>query len=308
MNLSSHQKTEIANKLKEYLSEKELSQAQFCKISDIGEAYVSHIIQGKNKIGKTEIKDKYYLSICKAIDYTIDIKIWRHFNTDNFKMMINKLKWARANAERLVLDGDTGAGKSYTCKKYKQVYPVNTFLIKCDPNDNCKEFSKSIAEEVGVETYGTTSAIIKRVCKKLLTLENACIIIDEAEHVEKKLGYINIFKSMADKLEDEVPFVIVGMDIIKILKKGYEKRKQNFRQTARRFSKRERCDEDIREDIYKICEELGIKNKPVQNFLANRIKNFGELKAIIVDAIEEATKTNKPVSLQLVKTLYDERS
>ena len=306
MKLSTHQKTiEIPSLLKEYLSDKELSQAQFCKASNIGEAYVSQIIQGKTTIAKTEIKDKYYTAICDAIGHSLIVETWRHFNTDNFKIIINKLRWARENKERLVLDGDTGAGKSYACAKYKQKYPANTFLVTCLSIENSKEFCINIAETIGVETHGTSGKIIKRVVKRLLSLDDAFLIIDEAEHIEKKSGYINIIKSLADLLDGKVPVVLAGMDITKILTKGFDKRKQNFRQTARRFSKREKCVESISDDVYRICTELGVKNKHSQNWLANRIHNFGELKTILVAAIEEANQINEPVTTKLLQSVYE---
>lgn len=304
-NLSKFQKTtEIPNAINRYLEEKETSQAQLCKNADVGVAYLSHILQGKLHIGQTEIKDKYYLAFCKAIDYKLTLETWRHFNTVNFMLMINELKKAREKKERLVLDGDTGAGKSYACAKYKQVYPNNTYVVTCSAIENSKEFTINIAETVGVETHGTAGTIIKRVVKELLKKDDAILIIDEAEHIGKKSGYINVIKSIADMLEGKVSVVLVGMGIADILKRGFDRNKQNFRQTARRFAKREKCTDNISEDVINICQELGIKNKPAQNWLANRMRNFGELKALLVDAIDEATKIKQPVTVKLLNTLY----
>ena len=129
------------------------------------------------------------------------------------------------------------------------------------------------------------------------------LIIDEAEHIEKKSGYINIIKALADGLENKVAFGIVGMDINKILQNGYERNKQNFRQTARRFNLREKFDNDITEDIERICEDLGITNKNAQNWLKNRIKNFGDLEIIIKEAFKESEKTGEPITERLLKTL-----
>ena len=129
------------------------------------------------------------------------------------------------------------------------------------------------------------------------------LIIDEAEHIEKKSGYINIIKALADGLENKVAFGLVGMDINKILQNGYDRNKQNFRQTARRFNLREKFDNDIIEDIERICEDLGITNKNAQNWLKNRIKNFGDLEIIIKEAFKESEKIGEPITDRLLKTL-----
>nr|BFF39041.1 hypothetical protein BACY1_08460 [Tenacibaculum mesophilum] len=303
-NLSKFQKeTEIPNAIKRYLEDVGTNQTQLGRDAKVGEAYMSHILQGKTHIGKTAIKDKYYLALCNAIGYEVKVEIWRHFNTNNFKTIINELKKARRNKTRLVIDADTGAGKTYACKMYKQKYPVGTFVVKCSAIENSKEFAINIAEVVGVETHGTAGKIIKRVAKKLLSLDEAILIIDEGEHIGKKSGYINIIKSTADLLEEKVPFVILGMGINEILRKGFERNKQNFRQTARRFSKRETCEQSIAEDVVKICEELNL-SKTVQNWFANRMRNFDEFKVLVVEAITEAKKLSQPVTVRLLTELY----
>lgn len=304
-NLNNFQKTtEIPNAINRYLREKDTSQAQLCKNADVGEAYLSHILQSKTHIGPTEIKDKYYLALCEAVGYKLTIETWRHHDTYNYMLIISKLKEARANKERLVLDGDTGAGKSYACARYKLLHPNNTYVVTCSAIENSKEFTINIAENVGVSTQGTAGAIVKRVVRELLKKEDAILVIDEAEHIGKKSGYINVIKSLADMLEGKVSVVLVGMGIADILRKGFERNKQNFRQTARRFAKREKCLDDISEDVVSICNDLGITNKPAQNWLANRMHNFGELKIMLVDAISEAKKTKQPVSVKLLNSLY----
>ncbi|CAA0159428.1 conserved hypothetical protein [Tenacibaculum maritimum] len=304
-NLSKFQKEqEIPTAIKQYLADKESNQAKLARAAKIGETYVSQILQGKTHIGKTEIKDKYYIALCKAIDYEIDTSIWRHFNTNNFKRIVNEIKKTREKKGRSALDADTGAGKSYACYKYKQKYPNGTYLVKCYAIENSKEFAINIAEVVGVETHGTAGSIIKRVAKKLLADDDAILLIDEAEHIGKKSGYINIIKSLADLLEEQVAIVLIGMGITDILRIGFERNKQNFRQTARRFSKREKCDQSISEDIIKICDELGIKSIAAKNWLAKRMKNYDEFKVLVVDAITEASSLNQQVTVELLNTLY----
>ncbi len=281
------------------------SQAQLAKMAGVGAAYVTQILQGKTHIGETQIKDKYYIDLCKAIDYEITVKKWRHFNTANYMLQFTEVENARENKTRLVVDGDTGSGKSYFCKKYKKTKPNNTFIVKCLAVENSKEFAKNIAGVVGVETIGTAGVIIKKIADKLRNLDgDAILIIDEAEHIGNKSGYINIIKSLADLLEDKVAFVLIGMDISKILQRGFERKKQNFRQTARRFAKRVECFDDIADDIRNICNELSITNKNVQKWLINRVHNFDELRVVIFDALEESEKSGAEISVQMLNQLY----
>ena len=309
MILNEYQKTtEIPEALRRYMEETGHTQADISRVSGVGASYLNHIAQGKmivsNKNGGSEIKDIYYLMLCEAILYPLKQEVWRHFNTYNFKQSINRIKSARTEKLRFTIDGDTGAGKTHACREYQKKYPKETYIVTCSAIENSKEFAKNIAEAVDVSTIGTAGTIIKEVIKKLTKqCDNALLIIDEAEHIEKKSGYINIIKALADGLENKVAFGLVGMDINKILQNGYERNKQNFRQTARRFNLREKFDNDITEDIENICEDLGITSKNAQNWLKNRIKNFGDLEIIIKEAFKEAEKTNEPITDKLLKTL-----
>ncbi len=305
MKLTEYQKlTEIPAAIKRYLDEKNSSQAQLAKNAKVGEAYVVQILKRRTHIGETQIKDKYYLDLCKAIGYSVTVQRWRHFDTSNFMLQYTSVKAARENKTRLVIDGDTGSGKSYFCETYKKAEPVNTFVVKCLAIENSKEFAKNIAEVVGVKTVGTAGVIIKRIAEKLYSLDDALLIIDEAEHIGNKSGYINIIKSLADLLEDKVAFVLIGMDIAKILQRGFDRNKQNFRQTARRFAKRVLCFDDIADDIRNICNELSITNKNVQRWLINRVHNFGELKVMLLEALEESEKSGVEISVQMLNELY----
>ncbi len=302
--LTKKQKTEqIPQAIERYLVEKETSQAQLARVSKVSEAYISHILQGKLVIGSTEIKDKYYLAICKTIGFVIDTEVWQHFNTQNFKLIINQLQEARRSKSRVAIDGDTGAGKTYACTQYKNRYPTGTYVVKCSAIENSKEFAVNIGEVVGVETHGTANAIIKRVIRKLTSIDDAFLIIDEAEHIEKKQGYINIIKTLADYLEHRVGFALLGMNIAQILQRGYERNKQNFRQTARRFGKRELCDKNIAADVENICLTLGITDSRVHNWLINRIQNFGDLENIIKEAFKEVEKSGQKVTVSLLNSL-----
>lgn len=304
--LNNFQKTtEIPQAILRYLDEKGTNQAQLARNAGIGEAYVSHIVKGKTVIAKSEIKDKYYRALCEAIGYNLTPN-WKHFNTTYFAQIIIAIKEARANRTRVCIDGDTGAGKTHACKEYQKRYPNETYLVTCSAIENSKEFAKNIAEAVGVETIGTAGTIIKKVIKKLNSADDAVLLIDEAEHIGNKTGYINIIKTLADGLNGKVGFVLLGMGINTIFQKGFERRKQNFRQTARRFGNREYLNEaDFKDDVVKICEELGITNQAAQTFLVNRIQNFGDLESIVRYALKASEKLGKEVNTTILKSWYE---
>lgn len=306
MQLNETQKTIIIpNYIQAYLGEKNIKAAELARMAKVSEGYMSQIVNGKTIHGNTVIKDKYYQSICKIIGYTMSPVAWQHFDTGNYKQIMAKIAEARAYKKRLTIDGDTGAGKTHGCRRYKIENPTETFVVTCSAMENGKEFAMNIAEVVGVETHGTGATIIKRVVRKLLvSCDDPVLIIDEAEHIGKRQGYINVIKALADALDEKVSIILVGMGINNILKKAYERNKPVFRQTARRFGEREICFDDISTDISNICITLGITNKSVHNWLINRVKNFGDLRYLINKAFDEALKSNCEIDTQLLNSIY----
>ena len=295
--------TIIPQQIAKYFENTGGNQAQLSRDSKVGEAYISQIMQGKTHIGSTEIKDKYYVDLCKAIGYQLKMEVWRHFNTQNFKQMIPTIMESRVEKERFTIDGDTGSGKSHACREYKMKFPMRTYVVTCSAVENSKEFAKNIAEVVGVDSFGTAGTIIKKVIDKLKKEDDVILIIDEAEHIGKKSGYIHVIKSLADGLDRTVSVGLVGMGINKILQDGYEKNKQNFRQTSRRFCNRELLETSIQEDVYKTCEELGLKEESVKKWFANRVRNFGELEVYIKKAFKEAAKSGDKITVSFLNTL-----
>lgn len=294
----------IPTAIDRYLTENETTQVALAQLAGIDKAYVNQIIKGNEMIGKARIADKYYHAIALAIGFKLEKSYWQHFNTFNFKQAIITFENARKKKTRLGVDGDTGLGKSYAAAIYKRKYPAHVFLVKISGIENSKEFAINLANEVGVATTGTKGSIVKRVCEKIKNMgNNPVLIIDEFEN--SKAGNIPTVKAIADELQGYAAVVVIGIDVQKMLLKGAERRKNGFVQTNRRWSFGwTYLDPSIAEDIELICTEIGIINKPAQNWLKARVKDFDSLKNICTTALEEAEKTDQPVTISLLNELY----
>lgn len=294
----------IPSAIEVYLKDNGTTQVALAQLAGIDKAYVNQIIKKNDMIGKAKIADKYYEAIALVIGCKLEKTYWQHFNTFNFKQAIITFENARQKKIRLGLDGDSGLGKTYATTAYKRKYPTSVFVVKCSSIENSKEFAINLANEVGVATTGTKGAIIKRVCQKVKTLgNNPAIIIDEFEN--SKAGNIPTVKTIADELEGYAAVVVIGIDVQKMLEKGAERRKNGFVQTNRRWSFGwTYLDPSIGDDIENICNELGITNKPAQNWLKARVKDFGSLHNICTTVLEEAEKTNQEVTISMLNEFY----
>lgn len=301
------QKTQvIPNALNSYLEEKGIVIEQLAKKMKMSRQYIDEISRGNTHFQKTEIKDKYYEMICDFIGLTLKNEVWRHFNTANYQIITEAINNAKKRKRRVLIDGDTGAGKSYACHSYKKIAPKGTYIVTFSGSGNPREFVRNIAETVGAETNGTAGNIINNIIKHLTTQDfNTVLVIDECEHVQEKVGYINHIKSLADGLEGKCGFVICGMGLKDLLHRRYANHKQNYRQTYSRFSKRVYCTENILADVEAICHDLKL-NIGVCNWLKSYAKDFRMLRDIIEDAFDESEKTGEPISVQMLDELYCE--
>ena len=310
-NLTDLQKGSISISANKYIESQEgkLSQAAFAKLAGIDKAYVNQILNNKTHIGSTKIADKYYLAIANYLGVPITNMSWGHFNTYNFKKIINKLNTARERTERCGIDGKSGKGKTYACEMFKKRYPSNTFYVKCSAIDNAKELAQSIANEVGSSDAGTKGKIIKNACEHLINMgNNPMLIIDEAENLKKPRGAgIEMVKVIADLLEGKVAFAIAGLDVRKILLRGSKRQRQGYMQTNRRFSMGwVECSDLTTDDIDFVCHSLGITNTRALNWIYMNINDYDSLKRICVDAIEEAEKSGREVTKSLLEDLFQE--
>lgn len=305
--LTDEQKVTIISAVKIYLEKHpDVTQVAFAKLVGFDKTFISQLVNDKLTIGKTVIGDKYFNAIASYLKMKINKAVFPHFNTANFKLIINKLNSARSKRERCGVDGKTGLGKTYACEMYKRRYPVNTFLYKCNATDNAKELVQGIAEEVGVSSIGTKGKLVKAICKHLVMMENPPIlIIDEAENLNKNSVGIDVLKVLADNLEGRVALAIVGLDIRKILLDGNNRKRQGYMQTNRRFSFGwVECHEMAPEHILEICTELGITNQSALNWIYLHVKDFDSLKRVCTEAIEEAEKSGLEITAKLLNSLF----
>lgn len=287
-----------------YLDDKQISQAQLARVSGVSDSYVSMIRNRNTHIGKVPIADKYYLQLADTIGLNIERKVWRHFDTENYMQMVVGINNARKSRSRLCIDGGTGSGKTHVCRQYKKNFPNETYVVTSSALETAREFAMNIAETVGVDAMGSVATMIRRIVKKLTRdCNQAALLIDEAEHIKGKAGYIKVIKALADGLEGKAAFVILGMDLNKILNDGAARGRDLYPQTSRRFGKRELCSGNISADIVKICQEMEINNRHVQNWLVQHVTNFGDLEHILTSAVTECAETGRQPDVELIKSL-----
>lgn len=103
----------------------------------------------------------------------------------NTKEILNKVYVAQVTGDILLIYGDAGCGKT-TALKYYRKNNRNVVYIEADvTNNSYRSMLTTIAEETGVNKYGSAAAIMKRLVE-FFDGSNALLIIDEAQHLAPK--------------------------------------------------------------------------------------------------------------------------
>lgn len=177
---------EMRDKLREYMKLSGKTQAVIAKELDYSVAAVSQFLNdkytGDNEEFAARVNQLLNMgavrkSLAKAPDFCMELS--------NTKSMLNQISIAHATNDILLLYGPAGCGKSTACSYYAD-HHKGTVLIEADATTNSPRAVLSlIAEEVGENSRGTTT-IIMRTLVKYFKGSNKLLIIDEAQHLTEK--------------------------------------------------------------------------------------------------------------------------
>lgn len=103
----------------------------------------------------------------------------------NTKEILSKVYIAQITGDILLIYGDAGCGKT-TALKYYEKNNHNVIYIEADvTNNSYRSILTTIAEETGVNRYGSAAAIMKRLVR-YFDGSAALLVIDEAQHLAPK--------------------------------------------------------------------------------------------------------------------------
>lgn len=271
---SEDDKAGIAQKLLEYKSKHNISNAKLGKITGLGQ-YIGYILKGKFEVPsgdtKTPIADSYFALIESFLGEESFV-----VETMNYKMCKATLLESKRYQEVRVIHGKKGAGKTFSIKNFSRENPEHTFIITCAGDMRQRELIIAIGEAIGVDTSGSPMDIRRAIRKKLENQSYPIIIIDEAENLLPK-HYATI-KALYDNLEDIAGIVLVGSH-----KKGKTywdwlqmmsaKSQGCFPQIVSRFSMYPvALGEMVFADCAKMCAYYNIEGKDQQTRLFNDCK------------------------------------
>jgi len=283
--MNDQRKAQIAQGLREYLdSQKDagMSQAKVAKRCNINPAYITSILQGKWNFhpagggGTSKISDAVFLKIQQTLGLNIE-----HFETENYLMVFSTCLEAKVERQWRIIDGATGAGKSFAAERFARLQSKETFLIRCKNAMNAKEFMQAIARAVGASEVGTRHRICTAIAERLLMMSDPLLIIDESEALFKRTseGGFGAIKDICDEVIGRVGIVLIGANgFLEQLQLRAANLRSCFPQVVSRFATEPvKLEVVSRQDVEMIGPSFGVTGKKELDSLYDTTANFREL-------------------------------
>lgn len=304
------QKNEIIRTASAYMDEKNVSQNELARISGVNASYLSSMLKGvftfvNARNGKeSDIDDKFFVMLAKHVGCKIEKDYWPLVETDQFLDIVKELTEAKNGAGTRIIVGETGCGKSYSVQRFFRAYPLGTYIITCNQNDNISDLIRKIQTALKVSFEGTVSYKIDRISMELSRLADnnyhPILIFDESEYLTIR-GLLSI-KTIYDYLKGICAIVMIGTnDILNKLEKS--SRKEGMPQFIRRFKAGIRNVRPIDRTFSQFFKEREI-NKDLSRLLRMNADNYGELSDYLEPALREADKRGIPLTRELFESMF----
>lgn len=278
------QKQQIATALDAYLAAHKadgMSQNKVAGLAGVSAGYLSQIINANwNSVpvagGKTIcISDQVFRKVQAFLGLSLEV-----FQTKNYMDIFITLDDARRNAGYYIIDGDTGAGKTFAITEFQRQNPATVYVVKCANSMTATNMVRKMAEVVGVGMTGEVSGRIQAIAAKLNREGNAVLVFDESEVMVKKSKAFGFIKDLYDLVEGRTGIVIAGANgILDKLRVKASYNVESFPQVLRRFGANPvmlSAGIDLI-DATDICATYGITARRDVNALVASCENYGTL-------------------------------
>jgi DNA transposition AAA+ family ATPase len=268
----------------------------------IPKLYVSKIKNGifevyNNTTQKsTVIADEYFYRIAEAIGMMARSGSGLHWETFNFQQVQLISKRAQRKKMRVLLEGDTGSGKTYGLEHY-QIHVDKVIYIKATRSMTERNLLQAILKKLSIrDDIRGARNMINAIRHTLTGTPGYLLIIDEAEYLKNNL--FHVIKEIADFTEGKCGFILSGLGISSIIKRHSERKRMGFPQLRRRFFPNRVVlpDRIERSEKEKICMDSGITDKTAINVISQICNDFDMLSQVVSEVISWQKSSNRKVN------------
>ena len=147
-----------------------------------------------------------------------DIETKYAFETDDFKILKNRLEFVKENKTMALITGNPGMGKTFTIRNFFNELNSNLYKVVyiCMSTITTYEFYRQLCFELGIEPSFKKVDMFREIQERILNLSkdkkiNVIIVLDEAQYL--KTGILNDLKILLNFDMDSknyISLILVG--------------------------------------------------------------------------------------------------
>lgn len=227
------------------------------KLTGVSVTNINHVINDKWEA----ISDTMWRNIGSQVGF--ENVGWHNVNTRNFETLSSILMDAQMNHNVYAVVGEAGCGKSATNKHYSDQYQLS-YLLECSEFWNRKYFLEELLASMGENCEGLNVAeMVNTVVKKLKSLPNPLIILDEADKLTDSVLYF--FITLYNKTKGHCGIVLTATDHLeKRITKGVRLNRKGYKEIKSRLgNKFIKLRNANKADVTGICNANGVTDLEV---------------------------------------------
>lgn len=151
-----------------------------------------------------------------------DIETKYAFETEDFKILKNRLNFVKENKTMALITGNPGMGKTFVIRNFLNELNRNLYKVIyiCMSTITTMEFYKQLCYELGIEPPFKKIDMFREIQSQILTLSkdkkiNVIIVLDEAQYLKPAiLNDLKILLSFDLDSKNYVSLILVGQPVL----------------------------------------------------------------------------------------------
>ena len=225
------EKQEIADRVKEYVGNKESQRQAAATLRGVSSATLSQIINGKWEL----ISDEMWRTVATQVGY--DTNRWVLVQTEGYDRMYKIMEDSQLNHLCMAVVGDAGCGKSQAIKSYAD-RNRNVLVLSCSEYWNRKHFLTELLKTMGVESAGYTVVdMMSDAVYHLKRRDGVLLVLDEADKLSDQV--LHFFITLYNQLEDHVGILLCATQFLqKRIERGVRNDRKGYKEIYSRVGRK----------------------------------------------------------------------
>lgn len=294
------QKLQIAQLVRQKISEKKISQDTAGNQIGVSVAYVNYWVNNKTDMFETISLEKWSAA---AIWANFSTKKWATYESDNLNSIFTLCNEAQEDSRFMAVVGDTGDGKTKGLTYYANHKTTkNAYYVLCVKTMGKKDFLNAILKAIGVDFEGSLHAKIYTIIQHFKDKRNCLLILDDVGKLQE--ACLHLVQIIYDETHGLAGIVWGGLPSFKTqFFKLAAKDKPGYRELKRRVEYWMMLNKINDKFIVTVAADFGITDEPALKYLVDKSPDYGTFRNLMEQYERDVPNNPKLSPLAILKNI-----